>query len=144
MLVVYFSSATGNTHKFVEKLKLPSARIPLHKSDPELIVNEPYCLIVPTYGGGVSISGREPRPVPNQVIRFLNNKHNRDLARCVISSGNTNFGLDFATAGTVISEKLDIPFVYRFELMGTQEDVTKVREGLIDNAERLGLEPALA
>ncbi|MDO4911350.1 MAG: class Ib ribonucleoside-diphosphate reductase assembly flavoprotein NrdI [Corynebacterium sp.] len=142
MLVVYFSSATENTHRFVQKLGLPAKRIPLHRTDPELVVDEPYALIVPTYGGGVSISGRVPKPVPAQVIRFLNNKHNRDLARCVISSGNTNFGADYAVAGNVISEKVGIPFVYRFELMGTQRDVEMVREGLEQFAQELGLNPA--
>ena len=57
MLVVYFSSATRNTERFVEKLDLPSKRIPLHKTEPPLVVDEPYVLICPTYGGGASISG---------------------------------------------------------------------------------------
>ena len=139
MLVVYFSSATENTHRFVGHLDLPCARIPLRKSDPELIVDEPYVLVCPTYGGGVSISGREPRPVPNQVIKFLNNEHNRSLLRAVIASGNTNFGSDYAKAGDVIAAKCNVPFVYRFELMGTPEDVDNVRRGLLENAEQLGL-----
>lgn len=139
MLVVYFSSATENTHKFVGHLGLPCARIPLRKSEPELIAQEPYVLVCPTYGGGASISGKTPRPVPNQVIKFLNNKHNRSLIRAVIASGNTNFGTDYAKAGDVIAAKCGVPFVYRFELMGTPEDVINVREGLLTNAESLGL-----
>ncbi|MBN9644524.1 class Ib ribonucleoside-diphosphate reductase assembly flavoprotein NrdI [Corynebacterium mendelii] len=139
MLVVYFSSATENTHRFVGHLGLPSARIPLRRSDPDLVVDEPYVLICPTYGGGVSISGREPRPVPHQVIRFLNNEHNRSLIRAVIASGNTNFGSDFGKAGDVIAAKCNVPYVYRFELMGTPEDIDAVRRGLLDNAEALGL-----
>lgn len=31
MLIVYFSSTTENTHHFVHKLGLPSARIPIKK-----------------------------------------------------------------------------------------------------------------
>jgi len=93
MLVVYFSSATRNTERFVEKLDLPSKRIPLHKTEPPLVVDEPYVLICPTYGGGASISGAtNTKPVPPQVIRFLNNPHNRNLIRAVIASGNSNFG----------------------------------------------------
>ena len=46
MLIVYFSSATGNTQRFVEKVGLPAARIPLYRTEDELIVNEPYvCLL---------------------------------------------------------------------------------------------------
>ncbi|MCZ9310204.1 class Ib ribonucleoside-diphosphate reductase assembly flavoprotein NrdI [Corynebacterium uberis] len=139
MLVVYFSSATENTRRFVEKLGLPAQRIPLRRSDPELIVNEPYVLICPTYGGGASITHQNSRPVPSQVIRFLNNKHNRSLIRAVVSSGNTNFGTDFGKAGDVISAKCNVPYVYRFELLGTAEDVEILRAGLLENAEDLGL-----
>ncbi|WP_151529586.1 MULTISPECIES: class Ib ribonucleoside-diphosphate reductase assembly flavoprotein NrdI [Corynebacterium] len=141
MLVVYFSSATGNTKKFVDKLGFPARRIPLRKNDEPLIVHEPYVLICPTYGGGVSIMGREPKPVPVQVIRFLNNDHNRSLIRAVIAGGNSNFGTDFGTAGNVIAAKCHVPYVYRFELMGTDEDVRLVQEGLRENAEQLGLRP---
>ena len=139
MLVVYFSSTTENTHRFVEKLGLPSARIPLHRGDPELIVDEPYVLVCPTYGGGASISHQNSRPVPKQVIKFLNNEHNRSLIRAVISGGNSNFGADFGKAGDVIAAKCGVAYVYRFELLGTEEDVRLCREGLLENASALGL-----
>lgn len=142
MLIVYFSSATGNTRRFVEKLGFPSARIPGRRTDEPLIVNEPYCLVVPTYGGGASISHQNVRPVPAPVIRFLNNEHNRSLIRCVVSGGNSNFGADFGLAGDVIAKKCNVPYVYRFELLGNEEDVRILRNGLIENAEKLGLEPA--
>jgi len=139
MLVVYFSSATENTHRFVEKLGLPSARIPLRLTDEPLIVNEPYVLVCPTYGGGASISRQNTRPVPKQVIRFLNNEHNRSFIRAVVAGGNSNFGTDFGKAGDVIAAKCKVPYVYRFELLGTEEDVTICREGLLANAAALGL-----
>ena len=139
MLVVYFSSATENTKRFVEKLGLPSQRIPLRRNDPELNVDEPYVLICPTYGGGVSVSGGNSRPVPGQVIRFLNNEGNRSLIRGVIAAGNSNFGADYCLAGKVIADKCKVPYLYRFELMGLAEDVAHVRRQLIQNAGRLGL-----
>lgn len=142
MLVVYYSSATENTRRFVDKLGLPSARIPLRKSEEPLIVDEPYVLVCPTYGGGASISHQNSRPVPPQVIRFLNNEHNRSLIRAVIAGGNSNFGADFGKAGDVIAAKCKVPYVYRFELMGTDEDVRLCREGLLGAAQDLGLEAA--
>lgn len=72
------------------------------------------------------------RPVPKQVIRFLNNENNRNLLRGVIASGNLNFGVDFGKAGDVISAKCRVPYLYRFELMGTEVDVQRVREGLAE------------
>ncbi len=123
--LVYFSSMSGNTHRFVEKLGLGAKRIPLYSKDDPLVADEPYVLIVPTYGGGP-----ETRAVPKQVIRFLNDEHNRSLCRGVIAAGNTNFGEAFGIAGDIISRKLQVPYLYRFELFGTPDDVTAVKEGL--------------
>lgn len=129
--VVYFSSVSENTHKFVQKLGLPAVRIPLRG---RIDVDEPYVLILPTYGGGKA-NGPDPEAggyVPKQVIAFLNSEHNRSLIRGVIAAGNTNFGAEFCYAGDVVSRKCDVPYLYRFELMGTVEDVEAVRAGLAD------------
>jgi protein involved in ribonucleotide reduction len=129
--VVYFSSVSENTHKFVQKLGLPAVRIPLKGA---IEVREPYVLILPTYGGGKA-NGPDPDAggyVPKQVIAFLNNKDNRLLIRGVIAAGNTNFGAEFCYAGDVVSRKCGVPFLYRFELMGTVDDVFAVRAGLTD------------
>lgn len=140
MLVVYFSSVTDNTHRFVQKLGLPNVRIPLRLKDEPLVVNEPYVLVCPTYGGGVSLTHENSRPVPKQVIRFLNDEHNRSLIRAVIAGGNSNFGTDFGKAGEIISGKCKVPYVYRFEMMGNEEDVRICRRGLLENAHKLGLQ----
>lgn len=85
-LIVYFSSRSENTHRFVQRLGLPAVRIPLNEREP-LQVDEPYILIVPSYGGGGTAGA-----VPRQAIRFLNDVHNRRLIRGVIAAGNRNFG----------------------------------------------------
>ena len=76
-LLVYFSSVSGNTARFVDKLGLPARRIPLHSgphsSEPPLRVDEPFVLVTPTYGGGQG-RGAEKGSVPKQVIRFLNDE----------------------------------------------------------------------
>lgn len=123
--LVYFSTKSGNTRRFVEKLGLPASRIPLSRDDQPLRVDEPYILIVPTYGDGDPLSS-----VPPQVIRFLNDEHNRSLIRGVIAGGNTNFGEAFGLAGRVVARKCRVPLLYRFELMGTAEDVRRVLAGV--------------
>ncbi|MDF0529721.1 class Ib ribonucleoside-diphosphate reductase assembly flavoprotein NrdI [Tsukamurella sp. 8F] len=132
-LVVYFSSVSENTHRFVTKLGMRTLRIPVTRAEEPITVDEPYVLITPTYGGGrqaTAVSGGGY--VPKQVIRFLNDTHNRSLLRAVIAGGNTNFGEEFCYAGDVISRKCHVPYLYRFELMGTAYDVDRVREGLTE------------
>ena len=124
-LIVYYSSLSENTHRFVEKLGLPARRIPISPSDPGLSVHEPYVLILPTYCGE---DGRGA--VPKAVIRFLNDPLNRAGIRGVIAAGNTNFGAHFCKSGRVISDRCGVPWLDRFELMGTPEDVARIRSGL--------------
>lgn len=130
--VVFFSSASENTARFVENCRLQDEginvyRIPLHPKEPALDVREPYVIIVPTYGGG-----NDKKAVPPQVRKFLNDPDNRQYIRGVIASGNANFGESFCAAGYIVSAKCHVPFMYHFELMGTPEDQRKVRDGLAD------------
>ena len=133
--LVYFSSVSENTHRFVHKLGVPAIRIPVHgRIEDRRIVAEPYVLVLPTYGGGHA-NGPDPEAggyVPKQVIAFLNDEHHRSLIRGVIAAGNSNFGAEFGYAGDVVSRKCGVPYLYRFELMGTTDDVFAVREGLAD------------
>lgn len=123
--IVYFSSVSGNTARFVDKLKGRSRRIPLLPRDGHLTVDDPYVLILPTYGGG-----SEGGAVPKQVIKFLNDPHNRGLIRGVIAAGNTNFGEHYCKAGDIVAAKCKVPYLDRFELFGTADDVFRVRSGL--------------
>lgn len=121
MHVVYFSSVTGNTKNFVNKLGLPNTRIPLHGETPRM--NTPFVLITPSYGTG-------SRDVPPQVMRFLRDEDNRSLLRGVIGSGNIAFGGLYGIAAKKISEKCKSPLLYLFELRGTDDDVEAVRNGI--------------
>lgn len=122
--LVYFSSSSENTHRFIQRLGLPALRIPREAGE-QLAVFEPFILVVPTWGNG-GIAGA----VPAQVIRFLNIPRHRALIRGVIASGNRNFGAAYGLAGKIIAQKCRIPFLYRFELMGTPEDLDNVRNGV--------------
>ncbi len=124
-LLVYYSSKSRNTQRFVERVGLPNLRIPLSHREALPRVREPYVLVCPTYGGDDGGGA-----VPKQVIRFLNDRGNRRWIRGVIAAGNRNFGKHYARSGPVIAAKCDVPYLYSFELSGTVEDVIKVREGI--------------
>mgnify|MGYP002713392110 FL=1 len=139
MLIVYYSSATENTHKFVQKLGLPNTRIPI--KNPTIQVHQPYILICPTYGGGATLHGETAPHLPKQVAKFLNHSNNANQLKAVIASGNTNFGIDYAAVGKILSTQYNIPLLHTFELMGTQEDVTTVRNTILEKAQSLQLTP---
>lgn len=122
--LVYFSSASGNTARMIDRLGLPATR--LSRGDaPQIRMQAPFVLVCPTYADG---QGRNA--VPKQVIRFLNLAENRALLRGVVGSGNRNFGETFALAGRIIADKCAVPLLYRFELAGTDQDTARIREGL--------------
>lgn len=123
-LLVYFSSLSENTHRFIIRLNLPAVRIPLDYAQ-RLQVDQPYILVVPSYGGGTAQGA-----VPKQVIQFLNDTNNRQLIRGVIAAGNRNFGEAYCLAGDIIARKCQVPYLYRFELMGTSDDIANVHNGV--------------
>lgn len=125
-MIVYFSSASGYTHRFIEKLGLPAVRIPLRpRVDGMITIDKPAVLILPTYG-----AGPRTKAVPKQVIQFLNIKQNRDNIVGVIGTGNTNFGEAYGLAADIVAQKLGVPMLYKLEIFGTPEDVQTVKTGL--------------
>lgn len=122
--LAFFSSKTGNTRRFVEKLKLPCTEIPVRKADIPML-SEPFVLVFPTYADG---AGRGA--VPKPVIHFLNIAENRAHLAGVIAGGNRSFGETFAIGGSVVASKCNVPLLYRFELAGTDLDVARVQNGV--------------
>ncbi len=126
--IVYFSSKSNNTHRFVEKLKYKNVhRIPVNLEE-KINVDKPFVITCPTYSGG---GGDTKGAVPKQVIQFLNDEKNRKNCYGVIASGNTNFNDTFCLAGVILSAKLKVPLLYQFELLGTKNDVVEV-ENILD------------
>lgn len=137
--IVYFSSVTENTHRFASKLDVDTFRIPVKIDKQNIpVFDKDYILICPTYGGGVSMGHtivnqkKNSRPVPPQVRAFLSVPENKKHLMGVIATGNINFGADYCVAGEVISRRFGVPYLYRFEMMGSERDVDKVHEILRD------------
>lgn len=122
--IVYWSSATRNTEKFVGKLGLPSIAIPNSVADMP-VMTEPFVLVTPTFADGEG-RGAVPKPVKT----FLNVPENRQLMTGVIGSGNRNFGEHFARGAIEISKRCGVPVLWRFELAGDSRDVETVLGGL--------------
>lgn len=124
--IIYYSSTSGNTARFMARLGMPAKRIPISEVDDMPEVTRDYVLICPTYADGEGKGS-----VPKQVIRFLNDAANRSRLIGVIATGNRNFGETYALSGRIIAKKCNVPQLYSFELAGTDTDIARVREGLI-------------
>jgi len=123
--LVYYSSESGNTHRFVTNLGLPALRIPISPKDGTPSADRPYVLVVPTYADG---EGRGS--VSKRIIHFLNDEGNRKLLRGIIGGGNRNFGALYCHGAKFVAQKCAVPLLYCLELSGTPEDVQAVRAGL--------------
>lgn len=120
--LVFFSSRSGNTARFIERLGRPALRI---AAGPAPEPDAPFILVTPTFADG---EGRGA--VPKAVIAFLNEPRRRALLRGVIGAGNRNFGATFALAGRVVAQKCGVPLLYTFELQGSDTDLARVNDGL--------------
>ncbi|WP_083782850.1 class Ib ribonucleoside-diphosphate reductase assembly flavoprotein NrdI [Roseibium sp. TrichSKD4] len=63
--LAYFSSASGNTDRFIHRLGHQATRIPRNKTEDLPSVLGPFVLITPTFADGEGHGA-----VPKQVIRF--------------------------------------------------------------------------
>lgn len=79
-------------------------------------MDEPYIIVTPTTGFG---------NVPATVDAFI--RYNRDEIRGVAVSGNVNWGRNYGKAGEKIAEEYGVPLLLRFELSGTDEDISKFK-----------------
>ncbi len=131
--IIFYSNRSRNTRRFVEKLGY-TGRVFDISYIPSIVVDKPYVLFVPTYGGG-----HGEYSIPRPVARFLNDKTNRGLLAGVVGFGNTNFGDHYCKAAYLIAEKTGVPILAKIELLGTPEDVELVQQRMRELSEQLQL-----
>lgn len=107
MLVVY-DTFSGKTKKFINKL--PSEFERCHISEYDGVT--PFILVTFTFNFGA---------VPDTTKKFLSNYHEKMLG--VSSAGNKVWGNNYGKAADIISNQYKVPFISKFELDGTNEDI---------------------
>lgn len=124
MLIAYYS-LTGNIRRFLKSMDLSDTHelYQITSANVREKTDEPFILVTPTYGFGA---------VPDPVKEFL--KVNSFHLLAVASSGNRNWGQDFARAGEYISNDYSVPLLMKFELHGNAEE----REQFLLELERVG------
>ncbi len=119
MAWIYYDSKTGNVERFVNRLKQ-------HRDWPVQKIGASF---KPLHAGHLITYTTGFGEVPLSTQHFL--EENSDLIRSVSSSGNRNWGQNYALAATKISEQFKLPVLMEFELSGTMTDIQK----FIDNIE---------
>lgn len=124
--LVYFSSTSEITKRFVDRLPFESYRIPVSSAAEIPVMDHDYVLVTPTYGAG---SHKDANAVPKQIMRFLSHAfENRVHCVGIIGAGNKNFGEDYILAAKMLSKKLQSPILYDVEFFGTEEDASIATE----------------
>lgn len=153
--LVYFSSSSRNTERFVEKIvnfskeyypllrkngekvdipPLNPIKIPISMRNETIVTDIPFILVTPTYGGTIINGKKDERMVPLQVQKFMEEESNTKNIKGVIGTGNINFGSDYGKAANIISNSYKVPLLYKAELMGTEEDIKNIAMGMLDFA----------
>jgi protein involved in ribonucleotide reduction len=111
-MYIAFYSMTGNIRRFLNSVDIPDT-YELYQITNDNVrdkIDDRFILITPTYGFGA---------VPDIVQSFL--EVNGNNLKAVVSSGNRNWGRNFARAGEYISEEFKVPLLMKIELHGTPE-----------------------
>lgn len=108
---IYYDTKTGNVERFVAKIKNERGW-EIERIHPGMHIDHPAHLITFTTRFG---------DVPDSTLEFLSS--NASYIQSVSSSGNRNWGRNFAIAADKVSGSYGIPVMLKFELSGTNTDV---------------------
>ncbi len=114
--MLVYASKTQNVARFIQKVKYTDV---LEVKTGMEEIEKPFILVTYTTGFG---------EVPQEVQVFLEKNHH--LLRGVCASGNRNWGMNFAKAGTMIAQRYHVPLIHRFELAGLRQDIQIFEEGV--------------
>ncbi len=123
-MIIYYDSKTGNVERFIEKVRLLTEWNCVKIYD-GITVHEIGHLITFTTRIG---------QVPLSTLLFMNQWHPYIIS--VSSSGNMNWGTNFALAANAISQKYKIPILLKFELAGLDRDINSFIQKVTDYANK--------
>ncbi|HMR18085.1 MAG TPA: class Ib ribonucleoside-diphosphate reductase assembly flavoprotein NrdI [Sphingobacterium sp.] len=113
MIHLYYDSKTGNVQRFINKV-VQITGWTAQRIQEDMAVDAPGHLVTFTTNFGKT---------PVLTEKFMQ-QHNEKIFS-VSSSGNRNWGRNFAVAADKVSEMYDVPLAFKFELSGTMEDINQ-------------------
>lgn len=123
-MTIYYDSKTGNVERFIEKIRSATHWRCIKISD-SLLINE--CGHLVTYTTKIG-------SVSDSTTKFMD-KHSPFILS-VSSSGNMNWGDNFARAADKITARYNIPTLIKFELSGLERDVNRFIQKVKEHADK--------
>ncbi|MDR0898880.1 MAG: class Ib ribonucleoside-diphosphate reductase assembly flavoprotein NrdI [Lactobacillaceae bacterium] len=137
-----YISVSGNTRHFVENLvnyvvdnSVDFIIEPVEVSDGSLdrIETEPFFAAVPTYlDGGNGIDNGVKEILTNALFDQIDYLDSPQNLIGVIGSGNKNFNAQYVLTAKRYAETFNAPLIGDYELRGTQADVKRIYEALVE------------
>lgn len=123
MSAIVFYSQTGQTRKYVTKIK-NCEKIELTPDSFEIEMTQPFLLVMPSYEENV-------HPIVIDTAEdFLETAQNVHYCKGIFGGGNRNFAQLFCITAKTLSKKYDLPLLHKFEFQGSCLDVEKIQEEL--------------
>lgn len=143
---ILYSSIEGNTKAFIDKLinyskdkdyTINATEIDdtseLPDEDEEI---KDYFLFVPTYlDGGNGIDNGVKELMTNSLGEYIEDLDNGKHCVGIVGSGNRNFNQQFCLTAKRYAKKFKSPLLDFYELRGTNEDVKRITEILLEVVE---------
>jgi protein involved in ribonucleotide reduction len=121
--IVYYSQ-TGQTRKFVEKIKNIES-LEITPDNFEFEMAEAFILVMPSYETNV-------HPIViDTAADFLETADNLSYCKGLFGCGNRNFAELFCITARTLAEEYDIPLLHTLEFQGSPLDVQKMEEELL-------------
>ncbi|MFV0557764.1 MAG: class Ib ribonucleoside-diphosphate reductase assembly flavoprotein NrdI [Enterococcus sp.] len=144
MTLIYIS-ISGNTRSFVQRLQtyastqqaqnpaLPLVELKeIHDNSSLQAETTPFFAFVPTYlEGGNGVETGEQEILTESLYDYLAFKENARYCLGVIGSGNKNFNRQYCLTAKQYAAKLGFPFLDDYELRGTQADLQRIYQLLV-------------
>ncbi len=123
-MTIYYDSKTGNVERFIAKVSaITNWRC----------IKITSSMFVFDYGHFVTYTTKIGS-IPDSTSAFMN--ENREYILSVSSSGNMNWGDNFARAADKVSKEHHIPILIKFELSGLVRDVNNFIQKVKDHANK--------
>lgn len=144
-LTLLYISLSGNTENFLGRLEnwlTKNTNLEIDKVNVKQLVKDDkdffkipnkFICFVPTYlEGGNGIDNGDVEILTTPLREFIRKYNNSENMLGVVGSGNKNFNNQYCLTAKQYSQEFLVPFLADFELRGTDNDIKRIGEIIVD------------